>query len=32
MANAMDPFLSHGYCPKCEARLLAAIARQGSVK
>ena len=27
MANAMNDFLTHGYCPACEARLLADIAR-----
>ena len=32
MENAMNPFLSHGYCPACEKRLLAAIAREAIVK
>ena len=28
MANAKNPFLSHGYCPECQARVLAEIERE----
>ena len=28
MVNAMIPFLSHGYCPPCQARALAAIEQE----
>ena len=28
MANAKNPFLSHGYCPECQARGLAEIERE----
>ncbi|MDB4908192.1 MAG: antibiotic biosynthesis monooxygenase [Gemmatimonadetes bacterium] len=30
-ANAMTPFLSHGYCPACAARQLAEVAREDAV-
>ena len=31
MANAMNPFLSHGYCPDCYARVLADTDRDGVI-